>query len=581
MTLHPVLSGEQILEQVKSNKLFYNNTQNVETPHISAVLSNDDDELLAQIGYKPELKRHFSTLQVFGVAFSIMGLLPSIASVLSYGFLAGPSGLLYGWIISSLLILSIGYSMAVNGSSIPTSGGLYYWTNYYAPPKLKTVISYLVGNTNSIALVGALCSIDYGFSQELLSIVVIAKDGDFEVTPSKTYGVFVACVLTHILITCASLKNCSWLQTTSIIVNVVLIIFFIIALPIGARNNFKSASFVFANFDNLTNFPIGWVQLSQAWLPAIWTIGAFDSVVHMSEECANATRAIPIGILGSITACGSIGTIIIIVILFCIQTDDIETHILGSKFGQPLAQIIYDVLGKKWAIFFMVFVAIAQWMMGASTLTAISRQIWAFARDNGLPFSFWIKRVNKKLSVPINAVITGGVLAILIGLLCIIGTAASTALFTLYIAGNYFAWGVPTLLRLTTGRHLFEPGPFYHGKLINDVIGWISTIFIAFSIVMVMFPSNRNPSVDDMNYTCVITPGVWILSLGYYLIYAHKIYHGPRKTVAEEEEDADEEERAGSSLSDNAGFSPVKTEILDGVEEKLSNGEAHVRERKV
>ena len=44
-----------------------------------------DVELLAQIGYKQELNRHYSTLQVFGIAFSIMGLLPSIASV-STGF---------------------------------------------------------------------------------------------------------------------------------------------------------------------------------------------------------------------------------------------------------------------------------------------------------------------------------------------------------------------------------------------------------------------------------------------------------------------------------------------------------------
>jgi len=40
---------------------------------------NVDDILkLADLGYKQELKRTFSTLQVFGISFSIMGLLPSI-----------------------------------------------------------------------------------------------------------------------------------------------------------------------------------------------------------------------------------------------------------------------------------------------------------------------------------------------------------------------------------------------------------------------------------------------------------------------------------------------------------------------
>jgi amino acid transporter len=536
MTLTQILSNEQILSQVKSNKLFYNNIQNVQEPHINAILSTSDEELLAQIGYKPELKRHFTKIQAFGVAFSIMGLLPSISSIFAQGIVAGPAGFLWGWVISSFFIFCIGISMAENGSSQPTSGGLYYWTNYYCPPRFKTVASYLIGNTNSIALIGALCSVDYGFAQEVLSVVVIAKDGDFEVTAAKTYGVFVACVLAHILLTCASSKNCAYLQSVSIYVNLGLIALFLVALPIGASGNFRSAKFVFTEFSNLSDWPIGWTQLSAAWLPAIWTIGAFDSVIHVSEEVHSAEDTIPFGILGSIGACWSLGTVIIIMTLFCLQTNDIENNILSTKFGQPMAQIIYDCLGKKWAIAFMVLIAFAQFLMGASILTAISRQIWAFARDNGLPFSSWIKKVNKKLSVPINAVWFGGIMAILIGLLVLIGSVAANALFTLYIAGNYVAWGTPTFLRLTFGRSKFNPGRFYLGKTWSPIIGWISTIFIAYTFVMVMLPASRHPDTQSMNYTCVITPSVWILSLIYYYAYAHKVYHGPCKTVDLEDE---------------------------------------------
>lgn len=569
MVLHPVLSREQILEQVVSNKAYYNNTQNVEDPKIEAIFSNSDEQLLAQIGYKPELKRHFLTLQAFGVAFSIMGLLPSIASILAQGLVAGPAGCLWGWVISSILILTIAISMSENGLSIPTSGGLYYWTNYYAPPRFKTIFSYLIGNTNSIALIGALCSVDYGFAVEVLSVVVIAKDGDFEITPAKTYGIFVACVLLHIAITCFSSKNCAYLQTTSIVVNLAIIVLYIIALPIGAKGNFKPAKFVFGEFDNISNWPIGWTQLSAAWLPAIWTIGAFDSVIHMSEEVKDAEHTIPIGILGSVIACGSIGTVILIITFFCIQTNDIETDILGSKFGQPLAQIIFDVLGKKWALTFMVLIAFAQFLMGASILTAISRQIWAFARDNGLPFSRIIKKVNKKLSVPINAVWFGGIMSIIIGLLVLIGTVAANALFTLYIAGNYVAWGTPTFLRLTTGRKKFKPGKFWLGPVFSPLIGWTSTIFIVFTFFMVMFPANTNPDKDSMNYTCVITPSVWIFSLIYYYVYAHKIYHGPCKTI----DDVDE-----TSLE--AGIDAV----IDGVDpqgdsDKVSQTNVNVLEK--
>lgn len=184
--IQPVLSREEIIEAVTSDKRYYNNSQNVEMPHIDALHTSGDNDLLLQIGYKPELKRRFNTLQVFGVAFSIMGLLPSIATTLAYGITAGPAGAIWGWLIASCFILVIGIAMSENASCQPTSGGLYYWTNYYAPPKLKSVLSFVIGNTNSLSLTCGFCSIDYGFAQELLSIVVIAKDGNFEVTQAKT-----------------------------------------------------------------------------------------------------------------------------------------------------------------------------------------------------------------------------------------------------------------------------------------------------------------------------------------------------------------------------------------------------------
>lgn len=38
-----------------------------------------DDAFLASLGYKQEFKRQFTRLELFGVSFSIIGVLPSIA----------------------------------------------------------------------------------------------------------------------------------------------------------------------------------------------------------------------------------------------------------------------------------------------------------------------------------------------------------------------------------------------------------------------------------------------------------------------------------------------------------------------
>ena len=49
----------------------------------------------AKLGYKQELRRNFTYIEIFGIAFSIMGLLPSIASTLAYSIPAGPVGLVW------------------------------------------------------------------------------------------------------------------------------------------------------------------------------------------------------------------------------------------------------------------------------------------------------------------------------------------------------------------------------------------------------------------------------------------------------------------------------------------------------
>lgn len=43
------------------------------------ILSNGDEVELARLGYKQELRRAYKPLEVFGLSFSVIGLLPSIA----------------------------------------------------------------------------------------------------------------------------------------------------------------------------------------------------------------------------------------------------------------------------------------------------------------------------------------------------------------------------------------------------------------------------------------------------------------------------------------------------------------------
>ncbi|KAL4890464.1 amino acid/polyamine transporter I [Aspergillus ambiguus] len=512
-----------------------------------------DSQLLASLGYKQELRRHYSTVQVFAIAFSIMGLLPSIASTLSFSIPAGPVGMVWvilsltegrtgeitvsiGWLLASIFIFIVGLAMADLASAMPTAGGLYFWTHYYSGEKWKNPLSFVVGYSNTIGLLGGVCSIDYGFATMLLSVVSIARDGDWTASRPVVYGTYVGCVVVHGLMATFFARIMPKIQSACIVTNVGLVLATVLALPIGKAvrgGDINSGAYVFGHVENLTTWPTGWAFML-AWLSPIWTIGAFDSCVHMSEEATHAARAVPLGILWSSGLCGILGFLSLAVIAAVINVD-LEA-VLGSSFGQPMAQIYYDALGKPGALGFMVVVALVQFFMGLSLVIAASRQSWAFSRDGALPFSSFFRHVSKRVRFqPVRMIWGVVVAAIVVGLLSLINAAAANALFSLAVAGNDVAWGTPILCRLVWGEDRFHPGEFYTGWL-SKPIAVTAVVYLTFAILLCMFPTlGPSPTPQDMNYTVVINGALWGGALLYYVLYARKIYKGPQTTVGASE----------------------------------------------
>lgn len=465
--------------------------------HIASAVSDasdDDAAMLAKLGYKQELKRNFSMIEVFGIAFSIMGLLPSIASTLAYSIPAGPVGMVWGWFLASMFIFLVGLAMADLGSAMPTSGGLYWWTHYFSSPATRNPLSFLVGYSNTLGLIGGLVSIDYGFSLMFLSVIVIARDGNWTPSNGVVYATFLACVLCHATVASVMSKIMGKLQTVFVVMNFILIAATIIALPIGARHRRNDGHYIFAQTGNLTTWPTGWAFMI-SWLSPIWTIGAFDSCVHMSEESSNATKAVPFGILMSIGSCWFFGFIIMIV-LAATMNPNLES-LLDSPYGQPMAQIYYDAVGKHSTMALMTILFSVQFLMGISIIVAASRQTWAFSRDGALPFSKFFRPISQRFGcIPLRAIWGCGFAAAVLGLLTLIAPAAALALFSLAVAGNNLAWGVPIFARVVWGQKKFVPGPFYTGDRLSVPIAWTAIVFLVFGIVLSMFPAGGpNPTL--------------------------------------------------------------------------------------
>lgn len=54
-------------------------------------------------------------------------------------------------------------------------------------------------------------------------------------------------------------------------------------------------------------------------------------------------------------------------------------------------------------------------------------------------------------------------------------------------------------------------------------------------MLLCMFPANKDPVKTDMNYTVVLSFGVWILAMIYFFVYKYKYFHGPKSNLSPED----------------------------------------------
>ncbi|EPS95697.1 hypothetical protein FOMPIDRAFT_1053952 [Fomitopsis schrenkii] len=503
----------------------------------------DEDALeLARLGYKQEFKRAFSPLQVFGLVFSIYGLFPSIASVFTYALpYGGPVAMVWGWAICSFFLLLITLSLAELGSAAPTSGGLYYWSFKFASPRWRRLLSWIVGYSNTIGLIAGVSSVDWGCAVQLMAAVSIGSGQTWSPTTGQTYAVFLLILILHAAITSLATPIVARLQTLYVVLNVLLCLAIIIALPAATPPQFKnSASYAFTGFVNYSGWPDGFAFVL-SFLAPLWTISGFDSSLHISEEAENARVAVPRGLVGATVVAGVMGWAINVVLAFNMGTN--VENIMNSPIGQPMAVILYNSLGQRGTLAVWSIVVAVQFMMGTSSLLASSRQTFAFARDGGLPFSTWLYHVHPRTQTPVACAWAAAFVAALLGLLAFAGDAATSAIFALGVVGLYIAYIVPICSRFAGGK-AWVPGPFTLGRM-GFPVAVVSVLWMVFSIAILIFPASPAPGAPDMNYTVVVI-GAWLaLCLIYYYLPVYGGVHwfkGPIANINMDDPDGSGEE---------------------------------------
>src|SRR5665213_4624189 len=89
-----------------------------------------DEQKLAELGYKQELHRGWSSFSNFAISFSIISVLAGCFTTYGQALKnGGPIAISIMWPIISVFVLMVALSMSELASSMPTAGGIYYWAS--------------------------------------------------------------------------------------------------------------------------------------------------------------------------------------------------------------------------------------------------------------------------------------------------------------------------------------------------------------------------------------------------------------------------------------------------------------------
>lgn len=179
-----------------------------------------------------------------------------------------------------------------------------------------------------------------------------------------------------------------------------------------------------------------------------------------------------------------------------------------------------------------VFVTL-MFFFGLLTFVATSsRQLYAFARDKGVPFHEWFATVRPGWDIPLNALIFTFVFTSILSLINIGSSTALnsiTGLQTNAMLSSYVCSIGCIVWRRWTNQPML-PSKFSLGKW-GLPINLVSLFFLAIFFILAFFPSYKSPDAASMNWNILIYGAVVLLSTLYYFVKGRHVYDGPVEYV--------------------------------------------------
>ncbi len=435
------------------------------------------EAVLERAGYKPELRRSLRFFSMFAIAFSIISITTGI--FLNYGFglsYWGPASI-WTWPIVGVGNMAIALVVAELGTRIPLAGYAYQWSARLVNP----TYGWFVGFAGLLYMAVGGGAIMLGVASPLLL-------SEFNVnTPSPQLVLTVAIILLlPVVINLISMQMAARVNNvavfTEIIGTVVFGVLLFILWGVHAKPTATGAG-ILVSTASVHHNPT-WYAFALAGLLGAFTLVGFELAADMSEDAVNPVRSVPRGVLWAVGGSAMLGMIALIG--FTVAIPDLKTV---EAAPLPLLAIAGYWLPSWLVKVFVAFVVFSMFAILVVGSGAQARLVYSMSRDNMLPFSGALRKINARSQTPIVALLVFGVIDL--GVMfygykqpSAFGTLVGATAIIPYII--YFLITLAYAIKRRTTDSL--PGAFNLGRWAWPVIGFVLAYTILIMVVL-SFPS--------------------------------------------------------------------------------------------
>lgn len=486
--------------------------------------TNDDEMMLAEMGYQQELYRGFSGFMAFAFCFTTVSVIPSISVGFSAAVaLGGSAEIVWAWVVGSIFCVISGLAMAEITSVYPSAGSVYHWAGQLAPERYAPAASYVTGWCNLLGNVAGDAAFANGVATCIGYAMSIAHPGT---ALSNVSQVVVSLIVLAFWAAAneARTDQQGWLNNIAmafqLIASFVIILVLMTLTPEHATWKYVFTSVYDGTGLSKDPYSISWETVILGVTNCLFAFTGYEAGAHMAEETRDARTAAPWGIVGTVLTCAVAGLIYILGMLFA--TPDI------SVFENPVKDIYVYAAGHGIGLALMIMLIVMLLFGGISSTTVTSRIAFAMARDRALPASEWLHYVNPRTQTPSRCVLTIFLLDGLLLMLPLINSTALSAFLGSCTVGFQLSYAFPILLRCTSARDSWIPGKWNLGRF-SLPIAWIAVVWQLSTCLIFFAPTQYPVTAGNMNWTVVVIGAVVVVAAFNWLLVARHTFTGPKR----------------------------------------------------